>query len=94
MSLKKNFTKLENLLKLEIMMLILVNTFLVFSKLNFKECLRASVLGKKVAHPSYKGIEELDFQILLTNNYYVNLSNIHLRFPIKKNNKKTMKRSK
>ena len=36
-----------------------------------------------VASPSYKDKEELDFQILLTDNYYVNPSNIHICFPIK-----------
>ena len=35
------------------------------------------------AHPSYKDMDELDFQILLTDNYFVNLSNIHLFFPMK-----------
>ena len=38
---------------------------------------------EKVAHPSYKDKEQLGFQILLTENYYVNPSNIHLCFPIK-----------
>ena len=38
---------------------------------------------EKVAHPSYKDMEELDFQILLTDNCYVNPSNIHLCFPMK-----------
>ena len=38
---------------------------------------------EKVAHPSYKDKEHLDFQILLTENYYVNPSNIHICFPIK-----------
>ena len=38
---------------------------------------------EKVAHPSYKEKEQLDFQILLTENYYVNPSNIHICFPIK-----------
>ena len=37
----------------------------------------------KVASPSYKDKEQLDFQILLTDNYYVNPSNIHICFPIK-----------
>ena len=37
---------------------------------------------EKVAHPSYKDKEQLDFQILLSENYYVNPSNIHLCFPI------------
>ena len=38
---------------------------------------------EKVAHPSYKEKEQLDFQILLTDNYYVNPANIHICFPIK-----------
>ena len=38
---------------------------------------------EKVAHPSYKDKEQLDFQILLTDNYYVNPSNILICFPIK-----------
>ena len=38
---------------------------------------------EKVADPSYKDKEQLDFQILLTENYYVNPANIHICFPIK-----------
>ena len=38
---------------------------------------------KKVAYPSYKDMEELDFQIFLTDKYYVNPSNMHLCFPMK-----------
>ena len=38
---------------------------------------------EKVAHASYKDKEQLDFQILLTENYYVNPANIHICFPIK-----------
>ena len=38
---------------------------------------------EKVAHSSYKEMEELDFQILLTENYYVNPNSIHLCFPTK-----------
>ena len=38
---------------------------------------------EKVEHPSYKDKEQLDFQILLTENYYVNPSNIHICFLIK-----------
>ena len=38
---------------------------------------------EKVAHPFYKDMDELDFQILLTDNYYVNPSSIRLRFPMK-----------
>ena len=38
---------------------------------------------EKVAQPSYKDKEQLDFQILLTENNYVNPANIHICFPIK-----------
>ena len=38
---------------------------------------------EKVAGPSYKDKEQLHFQIMLNNNYYVNPSNIHICFPIK-----------
>ena len=38
---------------------------------------------EKVAHPSYKDMAQLDFQILLTENYYVNPNSIHICFPIK-----------
>ena len=38
---------------------------------------------EKVANASYKDIEELDFQILLPDNYYVNLSSIRTCFPMK-----------
>ena len=38
---------------------------------------------EKVAHPSYKGMEELDFQILLKDNYYINPNSIHFCFPMK-----------
>ena len=38
---------------------------------------------EKVAHSSYKEMEELDFQILLTENYYVNPNSIHLCFTMK-----------
>ena len=38
---------------------------------------------EKVAHPSYKDKEQLDFQILLKENYYVNPANFHICFPIK-----------
>ena len=38
---------------------------------------------EKVAHPSYKDKEQLDFQILLTENYCVNPANIPICFPTK-----------
>ena len=38
---------------------------------------------EKTVQPSNKDKEQLDFQILLTENYYINPANIHLCFPIK-----------
>ena len=38
---------------------------------------------KKTTHISYKGMEQLDFQIMLTDNYYVNPNSIHLCFSMK-----------
>lgn len=38
---------------------------------------------EKVAHPSYTDMVKLDFQILLTDNYFNNPNNIHLCFPMK-----------
>ena len=38
---------------------------------------------EKTAHPSYSDMEQLDFQILLTENYHVNPNGIHICFPIK-----------
>ena len=38
---------------------------------------------EKTAHLSYKDMEQLDFQIFLTENYYVKPNGIHICFPIK-----------
>ena len=38
---------------------------------------------EKGAHTSNKDMDELDFQILLMDNYYVNRSSIHICFPMK-----------
>ena len=35
------------------------------------------------AHSSYRDMENLDFQILLTDNYYTNPNSMHLCFPMK-----------
>ena len=37
----------------------------------------------KVPHSSYKNMEQLDFQIMLTGNYYVNHNSIYLCFSMK-----------
>ena len=38
---------------------------------------------EKTAYPSYTDMEQLDFQIQLTDNYYINPNSIHICFPIK-----------
>ena len=38
---------------------------------------------EKAAHISYKDMEQLDFQIMLTDNYYVNPNSMHLSFLMK-----------
>ena len=38
---------------------------------------------EKVAHSSYTDMEQPDFQILLTDNYYINPNSIYICFPIK-----------
>ena len=37
---------------------------------------------EKAAHFSYKNMEQLDFQIMLTDNYYANPNSMHLCFPM------------
>ena len=54
-----------------------------FLELAFQGMLGDIDTMQKVAHPSYKDMEQLDFQILLTDNYYVNPNSIHICFPIK-----------
>ena len=38
---------------------------------------------EKVAHSSYTDMEALGFQIIVTNNYYMNPNSIHICFPMK-----------
>ena len=38
---------------------------------------------ENAAHSSYKDMEQLDFQILLTEDHYINPNGIHICFPIK-----------
>ena len=42
---------------------------------------------EQVAHISYKDMENLEFQILLTSNYYTNPNSMHICFPMKKKKK-------
>ena len=37
---------------------------------------------EKIAHPSYKDMKQLHFQIIFTENYYVNSNSMHVYFPI------------
>ena len=43
---------------------------------------------ENVALSSYTDMGELDFQIILTDNYYVNPNSIHICFPMKIKKKK------
>ena len=52
-------------------------------ELAFQGMLEDNDTKEKTVHPSYKDMEQLDFQILLTENYYVNPNGIHICFPIK-----------
>ena len=38
---------------------------------------------EKIAHPSYTDMEQRNFQIQLTDNYYINPDSIHIYFPVK-----------
>ena len=52
-------------------------------QMKFQDMLEDIDTREKIAHCSYTDIEELDFQILLTDNYYMNSNSIHLCFPMK-----------
>ena len=41
---------------------------------------------EQVAHISYKDMENLEFQIMLTSNYYTNPNSMHICFSMKKKN--------
>ena len=52
-------------------------------ELKFQGMLEDIDTREKVAHSSYTDTEQLDFQILLTDNYYINPNSIHICFSIK-----------
>ena len=52
-------------------------------ELKFQGMLEDIDTKEKIAHPSYTDIEQLDFQIQLTDNYYINPNSIHICFPVK-----------
>ena len=49
----------------------------------FQSMLEDIVTKEQPAHSSYRVMENLDFQILLTDNYYTNPNDMHLCFPMK-----------
>ena len=51
--------------------------------LKFQGMLEDTNTREKVVLSSYTDIEEFDFQIILTDNYYVNPNSIHICFPMK-----------
>ena len=53
-------------------------------KLVFQDILEDINTREKAVNTSYKDMEELDFQILLPDSYYINLFSIHICFPINK----------
>ena len=52
-------------------------------ELKFQGMLEDINIREKVTHSSYTNMEELDFQIILTDNYYVNPDSIHICFTMK-----------
>ena len=52
-------------------------------ELKFQGMLEDIDTKEKIAHPSYTDMEQLDFQIQLTDNYYINPNSIHICFPVK-----------
>ena len=78
----KKYKKLKNLLKQEndadIAKYIPATLELVYQGI-----LKDIDTKEQPAHISYKDMENLEFQVILTNNYYTNLNSIHNCFPIK-----------
>ena len=52
-------------------------------ELKFQGMLEDIDIREKVTHSSYTNMEELDFQIILTDNYYVNPDSIRICFTMK-----------
>ena len=52
-------------------------------ELVFQGMLEDIATKEQPAHSSYRDMENLDFQILLTDNYYTNPNSMHLCFPMK-----------
>ena len=52
-------------------------------QVKFQRLLEDIDIREKLVHSSYTDMEELDFQILMTDNYYVNPNSKHICFPMK-----------
>ena len=52
-------------------------------ELKFQGMLEDIDTREKIAHPSYTDMEQLSFQIQLTENYHINPNSIHICFPVK-----------
>ena len=52
-------------------------------ELVFQEMLEDINTKEQPAHISYKDMVNLDFQIMLSDNYYTNLNSMHICFPMK-----------
>ena len=52
-------------------------------ELKFQGMLEDIDIREKIVHLSYSDMGQLDFQIQLTDNYYINPNSIHICFPIK-----------
>ena len=50
----------------------------------FQGIIENIIRKEQVAHISYKVMESVDFQLMLTNNYYANQNSMHICFPMKK----------
>ena len=81
--LKIKLKKLGNLSQLVVTMKISKKYIPGMLEFVFQGMLEGTDTKEKSVHPSYVDKGQLDFQILLTENYYVNPNGIHICFPIK-----------
>ena len=80
---KENIKKMRELLSTGKYNEDIVRYILGILELKFQGMLEDIDIREKVTHSSNTDMEELDFQIILTDNYYVNPKSIHICFPMK-----------
>ena len=80
---KKKVQKIRDLIRMEKYDENLAKYIPRLLEISFQGMIEDTDTKEKSAHPSYKNLEQLDFQILLTENYYVNPNGSHICFPIK-----------